>query len=110
MWLIDFEFSTPDGERPTPVCLVAREYFSNRLVRLFADELQDRPPFPTDDNSLFVAYFASAEIGCFLSLGWDVPKRILDLWTEQRGQTNGQLGVQRGLLNTLAYYGLDCIA
>ncbi|MEO2015618.1 MAG: DNA polymerase, partial [Fuerstiella sp.] len=42
--------------------------------------------------------------------GWDVPKRILDLWTEQRGQTNGQLGVQRGLLNTLAYYGLDCIA
>ncbi len=110
VWLIDFEFSTPDGERPTPVCLVAREYFSNRLVRLFADELQDRPPFPTDDNSLFVAYFASAEIGCFLSLGWDVPKRILDLWTEQRGQTNGQLGVQRGLLNTLAYYGLDCIA
>ena len=60
VWLADFGFSAPDGERPTPVCLVAREYFSKRLVRLFADELQERPPFPIDDNALFVAYFASA--------------------------------------------------
>ncbi len=104
VWLVDFEFSAPDGERPTPVCLVAREYFSNRLVRLFADELQDRPPFPTDDNTLFVAYFASAEIGCFLALGWELPRRILDLWTEQRVRTNGRPGVKRGLLDTLAYY------
>ena len=110
VWLADFEFSAPDGERPTPVCLVARELFSNRLVRLFADELQDRPPFPTDDNTLFVAYFASAEIGCFLALGWDVPRRILDLWTEQRVRTNGRPGVRRGLLDTLEYYGLDSIA
>ena len=88
VWLVAFEFSAPDGERPTPVCLVAPEYFSNRVVRLFANELQDRPPFPTDDNTLFVAYFASVEIGCFLVLSWDVPRRILDLWTKQRVRTN----------------------
>ena len=110
VWLADFEFSAPDGERPTPVCLVAREYFSNRLVRLFADELQDRPPFPTDESTLFVVYFASAEIGCFLALGWEVPTRILDLWTEQRVRTNGRPAVKRGLLGTLEYYGLDSIA
>ena len=81
VWLVDFEFSAPDGERPTPVCLVARELNSNQLVRLFADELQYRPPFPTDETTLFGAYFASAEIGCFLALGWAVPRRILDLWT-----------------------------
>lgn len=110
VWLVDFEFSAPKGERPRPACLVAREYYSNRLIRLFADELDDRPPFPIDANALFVAYFASAEIGCFRALGWDVPKRILDLWTEQRVRTNGRLGIKRGLLDTLAYYGLDAIA
>ncbi len=110
VWLADFEFSAPDGERPTPVCLVAREYFSNRLIRLFADELQDRPPFPTDDQTLFVAYFSSAEIGCHLALNWDVPQRILDLWTEQRIRTNGRVDVRSGLLNTLSFYGLDAIA
>ena len=72
--------------------------------------MQDRPPFPTDDNTLFVAYFASAEIGCFSALGWGVPSRILDLWTEQRVRTNGRAGVRRGLLDTLANYGLDSIA
>ncbi len=110
VWLVDFEFSAPDGERPSPVCLVAREFFSNRLIRLFEDEMQHRPPFSTDDNTLFVAYFASAEIGCFLTLGWDAPRRILDLWTEQRVRTNGRSAVRRGLLDTLAFYGLDSIA
>ena len=110
VWLVDFEFSAPDGQRPTPVCLVAREFFSNRLVRLSADEMQDRPPFATDENALFVAYFASAELGCFLSLGWNMPARILDLWAEQRTLTNGRVGVRCGLLDTLAHYGLDSIA
>jgi len=109
VWLVDFEFSAPDGERPTPVCIVAWEYYSNRLIRWFADELGDRPPFPTDAETLFVAYFASAKIGCFLALGWEVPKRILDLWTEQRVRTNGRPGVKYSLLDTLAYFGLDSI-
>ncbi len=109
VWLVDFEFSAPDGERPTVVCLVARELFSNRLIRLFANELTDRPPFPVDEKTLFVAYFASAEIGCFLALGWPVPVRILDLWTEQRTRTNGTRA-RCGLLDTLHFYGLDSIA
>ena len=109
VWLVDFEFSAPNGERPTPICIVAREYYSNRLIRWFADELGDRPPFPTDAETLFVAYFASAEIGCFLALGWEVPKRILDLWTEQRVRTNGRPSVKYSLLDTLAYFGLDSI-
>ena len=109
VWAIDFEFSAPDGERPTPVCLVAREYFSNRLVRLFADDMRDQPPFPNDEDVLIVAYFSSAEIGCYLALGWDLPKRILDLWVEQRARTNGRVA-RCGLLDTLEFYGLDSIA
>ncbi len=110
IWLADFEFSAPDGERPMVVCLVAREFRSGRLVRLFADELTEHPPFAVNEHTLFVAYFASAEIGCFLSLGWPVPQRILDLWTEQRARTNGRSGIGRSLLDTLAYHGLDGIA
>lgn len=80
------------------------------MVRQFADEFRERPPFATDDDTLIVAYYASAEIGCFLALGWDVPRRILDLFTEQRVRTNGRPGIGRGLLHTLGYYGLDSIS
>ena len=33
IWAVDFEFDAQDGERPTPVCLVARELRSDRLIR-----------------------------------------------------------------------------
>ena len=39
-----------------------------------------------------VAYYASAEIGCHLALGWPVPQRVLDLFTEFRNHTNGVYG------------------
>ena len=40
VWAVDFEFVAPPGERPTPVCLVARELKSGRTIRLWRD--QDR--------------------------------------------------------------------
>lgn len=71
VWAGDFEFNGQTGERPSPVCFVARELFSNRMVRLWQDQLRqmNEPPFPTDPDTLFVAYDASAEMGCFLALG-----------------------------------------
>src|SRR6476469_5762978 len=46
-------------------------------------------------------------MGCFLSLGWQPPSRILDLYAEFRNLTNG-LGTPcgNGLLGALAYFGL----
>ena len=26
VWLVDFEFHAPGGERPEPICMVAREW------------------------------------------------------------------------------------
>jgi hypothetical protein len=49
--------------------MVARELGSNRLVRLWQDDLGSGPPFPINDDTLFLAYYASAELGCFLQLG-----------------------------------------
>jgi hypothetical protein len=92
------------------VCLVARELVTGRLLRLWADELGRHPPFRVDDEVLFVAYYASAEVGCFLALGWPVPARVLDLYAEFRNETNGfPLPAGRGLLGALAWHGISGI-
>ena len=111
VWCCDFEFSIEDGERPDPVCLVAWELKSGRKVRLWRDEFGPFPPYSVGPNSLFIAYYASAEIGCHLALGWPKPVRILDLFTEFRCHTNGiRPAGGSGLLGALSYYGLDGMA
>jgi len=110
VWAADFEFVAPAGERPEVVCLVARELKSGRVIRLWRDQFGAAPPYPTDPDCLFVAYYASAEMGCHLALGWPLPARILDLFTEFRNQTNGLPTVAgRSLIGALAAYGLDSI-
>jgi hypothetical protein len=110
VWALDFEFVSEPGALSVPVCLVAREVGSGKLIRLWQDELGSQPPFPVDDDTLFVAYFASAELGCFLQLGWPLPSRILDLYTEFRNATNGiALPEGRGLLSALSYHGIPAI-
>jgi hypothetical protein len=113
VWLIDFEFRQAEGERPDPVCMVAREWGRARLLRFFRDELISRsgPPFAHDQSALVVAYYASAELSCFLALGWPAPARILDLFAEFRCLTSGlTVPCGNGLLGALAYFGLDGIS
>jgi DNA polymerase I len=110
IWAVDFEFGSKPGENPEPVCLVAWELRSGRKLRLWRDEFGAAPPYPTDPDVLFVAYYASAEIGCHLALGWPVPQRVLDPFTEFRNHTNGIPTVSgASLLGALAHYGLDSI-
>ncbi len=113
IWCVDFEFSTSPGARPEPICLVATEVESGRTLRLWKDELLTRKdsPYPISDRSLVVAYYASAEIGCHLALGWNVPLRVLDLYTEFRNLSNGLPTLcGRGLQGALTYFGLDGLA
>lgn len=110
IWLVDFEFSAPPGERPDPICLVACELRSGQTIRLWRDEFGPNPPYRIDADALFVAYYASAELGCHRVLGWPTPARILDLYVEFRHRTNGgATPAGRGLLGALAYFGLDHI-
>jgi hypothetical protein len=109
---VDFEFTASSGDPPRPICLVGRELGSGRTVRCWEDELFTRttPPYPTDEQVLFVAYYASAEIGCHLALGWAVPTFVLDLYAEFRVRTNGlKLPAGRGLPGALIYFGLDAL-
>ena len=110
VWLVDFEFGAPPGDIQEPVCLVAWELNSGRKMRLWRDEFGTAPPYSTGPDALFVAYYASAEIGCHLALGWPVPERVLDLYVEFRNHTNGLPTISgAGLLGALAQYGLDGI-
>ena len=112
IWLVDFEFCAPSGEKPHPTCLVATEVRTNRSLRVWEDELSrlSASPYPTDPTCLFVAYYASAELGCHLALNWPFPACILDLYVEFRNLTNGrETPCGWGLLGALAYFGLDGI-
>src|SRR5262245_12594207 len=115
--LADFEFAAPPGERPEPVCLVAHELRSSRRFRLWRDQLGPAPPYATGPDVLFVAYYASAELGCYRVLGWSMPERVLDLFVEFRDRTNMASKADQALrtpagaslLGALAYFGLDTI-
>jgi hypothetical protein len=108
--MVDFEFQAPPGDNPEPLCMVAKELLSGRTIRLWQDELRAAaaPPFDTGPDTLFVAYYASAEVGCHLALGWAIPANILDLYVEFR---NLKLPTPcgAGLLGALSYFGLGSI-
>ena len=113
VWFVDFEFKSQPGCIPEPVCMVAVELLTGREIRLWQDELAacPQPPYSTCQGSLIVAYYASADIGCHLALGWPIPLNILDLYAEFRCLTNGLvLAYGGGLLGAQLYFGLDCIA
>jgi DNA polymerase-1 len=112
IWAADFEYVALPGERPDPVCVVARELRSGRQIRLLRDQLGPTPPYSVDVDVLFVSYEATAELGCHCVLGWPMPARILDLRIEFKHRMNN--GQKRGkgffsLLNCLAFHGLDNI-
>ena len=109
IWVCDTEFIALPGEHPEPVCLVATEIFSGQTVRLWRHEMTNArcAPFDCGQTSLFVAYYASAELSVFKACGWAIPINILDLFVEFRLRTNGAyLPFGNGLLGALQYFGM----
>lgn len=112
IWVIDFEYIALHGNRPEVVCLVAWELISRRTIRLWQDKLNQlsSPPYGIGEDSLIIAYYASAESNCHLALGWELPVNTLDLFTEFRNLTNGKTPPDgNGLLSAMKYHGLDSI-
>jgi DNA polymerase-1 len=116
VFLIDFEFRPEngrDGNTPEPVCLVVKDFLSGVTSRYWKDDIHSRSsaPFSVGLDALCVAYFASAEMDCFLKLGWQLPENVLDLYVEFRCLTNGITPPNgAGLLGALLYFGLPTIA
>ena len=117
--LEDFEFVSVPGERPDVVCGVFHDLDTGQTIRLGGqtaqlarDQLTDRPPYDIGPDTLVVCFVANAEMACHLSLGWPIPKNILDLSPEFKCHVNGK-GITRknqGLIGALQYFGLSSIA
>ena len=111
--IVDFEFSTGVGERPTPICMVAYERNTKTISRCWEDQLSrmTAPPYGTGQQTLFVAYYAPAEMGCHRALHWRMPLAIVDLYAEFRMLTNGvSLPFGAGLLGACQYFGIPTMA
>ena len=117
--VVDFEFGTQPGEVPHINCMVAHELHSREWWKLDRGQCLalQAAPFPTDPRTLFVCFYATAELNCFKVLGWPLPARVVDLYVLQRVLYNGQpLGwlkpdlvdqkLGRGLNDCLIFHGL----
>ncbi len=96
IWVVDTEFypgaglnnGGREGDASTPLCLVALEMRSNRIVHRWQDELGRFPPYPLDDDVLIIAYVNSAEFGFHIACDWGQPACSIDAYIEFRHHTN----------------------
>lgn len=122
IWAVDFEFHPGtgrnhggrDGDLSTPICLAALELRSSKKIIMWRDQFGPVPPYPTDEDSLFLAFYSSAEFGCHQALGWPEPARSLDAYLEFRHFTNSatESAADHGqgfysLAGALRYFGTD---
>jgi DNA polymerase-1 len=90
--------------------MVAKELRSGKIWRLFRGEFGSEPPFPVGPETLFIAFYSSADLGCFIALNWPLPAAVLDPFIEFRLRTNGlETPAGAGLVGALVYFGLDHI-
>jgi DNA polymerase I len=96
IWAVDTEFypgtglanGGREGDPPTPLCLVALEMRTGRIIRLWQDELGRFAPYRLDADALFIGYLNSAEFGFHIARGWGQPACALDAYVEFRHYVN----------------------
>jgi DNA polymerase I len=97
IWVVDFEYypgrglnnGSREGDLVTPLCLVALEMRTGRIVRLWQDEFGPFSPYRLDGDALFVSYMLTAEFGGgHIPLGWGQPACAIDAYVEFRHFTN----------------------
>ena len=107
--LADAEFQVGQGERPVLVCSGCSRAATAGVAFAFGRiNLARRRRMRPGRTSCSSPIYGSAELGCYRVLGWPMPERILDLFTEFRARTNGlNTPAGNGLLGALTYFGLD---
>ena len=96
IWCVDTEFypgaglnnGGREGDLPSPVCAVAIEMRSGRIVRQWQDEFGAIPPYSLDADLLFIAFANTAEYSTHLALGWGKPTCAIDAYVEFRHYVN----------------------
>jgi len=110
IYAIDFEFFGNDGDLPTIVCMVIQNIKTNKIYRVWHDQLlkMKTPPFNMGENTLLITYFAPAEIQSMLTLDWSTNVSVIDLFAEFRCGTNGNANILKNrLIDALSHYHLE---
>jgi DNA polymerase-1 len=114
VWVCDFEFQAPRGERPTPLCMVAHEVKTGRAIHMWREQLfaTPRPPFNIGRDAVMVAYSAHAELQCFKAIEWQFPHNVIDLYPEHLVSVNGwelsrSVLPNRSMLSAMAFRGIS---
>jgi DNA polymerase family A len=113
LWVVDTEFypgaglanGGRNGDASTPLCLVALEMRSGRIIRRWQDGLGPFPPYRLDADALIMGYMISAEFGSHIALGWGRPACALDPYVEFRHYTND--GAVKAGDREKGFYSLD---
>ncbi|MHB8524311.1 MAG: hypothetical protein ACYDH9_26625 [Limisphaerales bacterium] len=88
VWTVDSEYFCPDGSVPFVHCICARELWTRREIRVWHPH-EHVCPIRCGPDVLFAAYGSTAELRTWMTLGWELPLNILDLFTEQHWLFNG---------------------
>ena len=105
-WVVDYEFIVEPGNPPDPICYVAKNLKTGQLIKHWINKSETKPKYTTDKNSLFIAYYASAEMGCHQALNFKRPLYIVDLFAEFRCLTNGaKIPSGNSLIGACDFYG-----
>lgn len=91
VWLVDFQCQQSLGERAKPLALTCMELSSSEVKYYELEQINslDIPPFGIGLNDLVIGFDVSQISKCHLSLGWDLPRNVLDLLIEFRNVVNG---------------------
>lgn len=71
--VVDYEYYGVNGDLPKPICYTAAISSNNSIIRHWINGNEITPQYPTDNNTLFIAYYSSAEFGCHEVLGFKNP-------------------------------------
>ena len=75
---------------PVPVCVVYKELHSQKIIKQWLLDEVPRSPFSCSDT-LFIAHFSNAEVGCDIANGYEKPKYIWDTFVEEKKLENGRI-------------------
>lgn len=107
--LLDFEFATPAGEMPGPLCFVAYDETNEVWIsHWFRGEGPHEDILCLGSDDVLVAHAAQAELLCLRALGWSLPGHVIDTYAEHRVLANGTSSIPRfrsGLVDALASFG-----
>ena len=109
IWIVLCGAKCPTGDPIVPAFIAVLDLRSGNEIHIGMPKLAERQnaSFPTDSQTLVVAYGVVDLLAVHIALGWRPPERVIDLAVEFRNITNG-LKVAGGhtLAGALIWFGL----